>query len=300
MVGGGKMEIRKSKADRMFDFINYIILGVVLLTVLYPLYFIIIASISDPVYVQAGKVLFWPKKINIDGYKEILKNRQVWIGYGNTFFYSILGVAASVTLTMLTAYPLSRKNFKLRGVVMAFLMFTMYFNGGLIPTYMLIKNLGLLDTRAVIILIGMINVFNVIIARTFLANTIPEEIYEASVIDGCSHFQYFTKVVMPLSKAILAVLALYYGIALWNDYFKGLIYLSDPDKYPLQMVLKNIFAQTSAIGPGMDDELVLQRIRLQELMKYGLIIVSTGPVLILYPYLQKYFVKGAMIGSVKG
>lgn len=294
------MKTKRSRNDMIFDIINYMILGVILLTVLYPLYFIVIASLSEPIYVQAGKVFLFPKGFNLEGYAEIFNNRQVWVGYGNTIFYSVVGVFFSVVLTMLTAYPLSRKDFKGKGIMMGFLMFTMYFNGGLIPTYMLVKKLGLLDTYSIIILLGVINVFNVIIARTFLASTIPEEVYEASVIDGCTHFKYFIMIVMPLSKALIAVLTLYYGIALWNDYFKGLIYLKDPNKYPLQMVLKNIFQQSTNIDVGMDDAELINRQRLQELMKYGLIIVSTGPVLILYPFLQKYFVKGAMIGSVKG
>lgn len=290
----------KKQHNKLFDYVNYMVLTIALIVVLYPLYFIIIASVSEPIFVQSGKVIFIPLGFNLEGYKEIFSNIDIWIGYRNTLIYSIVGVLVSVTLTMLTAYPLSRKEYKGRPIFFAFLMFTMYFEGGLIPTYMLIKKMGLLDTYTVVILIGMINVFNVIVARTFLANTIPEEVYEASVIDGCSHFQYFTRVIMPLSKALIAVLALYYGIALWNDYFKSLIYLKSPNKYPLQMVLKTIFAQSTVTDIGMDDAEIYKRQRLQELLKYGLIIVSTGPVLILYPFLQKYFVQGVMIGSVKG
>ncbi len=303
MVGRKAMKtisIKRSREDIIFDTMNYFLLSLALIVVLYPLYFIIIASISNPVAVQSGKVIFVPVQVTFEGYKKIFEYKDIWIGYRNTLMYTFLGTLINIFLTMLMAYPLSRKKFSGKRVVMIFLIITMYFNGGLIPTYLVVKNLGLLNNWMVMVVVGAINVFNVIITRSFMENTIPEELYEAATIDGSSHFQYFFKVVLPLSKAIMAVLALYYGVAHWNDYFKGLIYLKDNNLYPLQLILRGILVQNDVSDTMMDMEDAERRQALVELMKYGLIIVSSIPVLIIYPFMQKYFIKGVMIGSVKG
>ncbi|WP_105614611.1 carbohydrate ABC transporter permease [Vallitalea okinawensis] len=294
------ISIKRSREDIIFDTMNYFLLSLALIVVLYPLYFIIIASISNPVAVQSGKVIFVPVQVTFEGYKKIFEYKDIWIGYRNTLMYTFLGTLINIFLTMLMAYPLSRKKFSGKRVVMIFLIITMYFNGGLIPTYLVVKNLGLLNNWMVMVVVGAINVFNVIITRSFMENTIPEELYEAATIDGSSHFQYFFKVVLPLSKAIMAVLALYYGVAHWNDYFKGLIYLKDNNLYPLQLILRGILVQNDVSDTMMDMEDAERRQALVELMKYGLIIVSSIPVLIIYPFMQKYFIKGVMIGSVKG
>lgn len=290
-----------NKGDTLFNIINTLILGLILVIVIYPLYFIVIASISDPTLVNSGKVLLIPKGITFEGYKLVFGNKDLWVGYRNTILYTILGSGLGTILTMMIAYPLAIKSFKGRKVLMLFLMITMYFNGGLIPTYLLVQDLHLYNTPVVMVLLGVVSVFNIILARTFLSSTVSEELYEAAVMDGCSHIRYFVQIVMPLSKAILAVLALYYGVAIWNEFFKGLIYLQDKNLYPLQLFLRSILVENTVSEEELVfvEEVVKQQ-RLVELMKYGLIIVSSVPILMVYPFLQKYFVKGVMIGSVKG
>lgn len=295
-----KKRKRSSVSDNVVDVGIYIILGIVVMCVAYPLFFILIASISDPTYVNAGKVIFFPKGITIEGYELLFDHKDVWTGYRNTLFYTITGAGIGVVLTMMIGYVLSVKRFKARKFIMIFLMITMYFNGGLIPTYLLIKSLNLLDTPMVMVMVGSVSVFNIILARTFISSTLSDELYEAAVIDGCTHFQYFGKIVMPLSKAIIAVLALYYGVWFWNDYFKGLIYLSNKNLFPLQLFLRSILVESSIDIELLDVEEAIKQQRLVEIIKYGLIIVSSLPVLVIYPFLQKYFVKGVMIGSVKG
>lgn len=294
------IKIKRSKQDAIFDIVNGIFLTAALLIVFYPVYFIVIASISDPIAVQSGKVVLFPNGFTLEGYQKILGFKQIWVGYRNTLFYTIVGTCLNIFLTMLMAYPLSRKTFRAKKYVMIFLMITMYFNGGLIPTYLVVKGLGLINNWMVMIIMGAVGVFNIIITRTFMQSNIPEELYEAAAIDGSSHFQYFFKVVLPLSKSIMAVLGLYYGVGHWNDFFKGLIYLKDANLYPLQLILRGILVQNEVSMDVSELEDAARRQELIELMKYGLIIVSSIPVLIMYPFLQKYFVKGVMIGSVKG
>lgn len=289
----------RSRADILFDLFNYIILGLVGIMVLYPLYFIVIASVSDPVAINNGQLSFFPIGFNLDGYKKIFEDTKIWTAYNNTIFYTVVGTTLNIVLTMLLAYPLSRKNFFAGKVLMAFIMFTMYFQGGMIPTYLQVQSLGLYNTPWVMILLPAINVFNVIIATTNIRGNIPEELYEAASIDGCSHFGFFFKMVMPLSKTIIAVLVLYYGVAHWNEFMNGLIYLRDQSLQPLQLVLRNILLQNQVSSMG-DVDSVLEQQKAAELIKYGLIIVSTLPVLVVYPFLQKYFAKGVMVGSVKG
>lgn len=290
-----------SKQDVVFNIINYTLLSIILFSVLYPLYFILIASISDPVHVQNGSVIFWPKGLTIDGYKRLFSYEKIWRGYGNTIVYTTLGTCINVLMTMTMAYPLSRKTFFGKKFVIVFMVITMYFNGGIIPTYLIVKKLGLVNNWLVMIIVGAISIFNVIIARTFIQSTIPEELYESAALDGSSHGQFFFKIVLPLSKSLIAVLVLFYAVGHWNDYFKGLLYLSDQSKYPLQLILKDIFINETAIIPDMSSiEDLEYRRKVVELMKYGLIIVSSVPLLVIYPFVQKYFVKGAMIGAIKG
>lgn len=291
---------KKSASDRLIDILIYIILGLVALGVAYPLYFIIIASVSDPTMVNSGQVIFFPRQITFEGFDLLINHQDIWIGYRNTIIYSVVGTAFGVIVTMMVGYSLSVKDFKGSKFIMVFLMITMYFNGGLIPTYLLVKDLQLTNTPYVMMILGTVSVFNIILARTFIRSTLSGELYEAAVIDGCTHFQFFGKIVIPLSKAIIAVLSLYYFVFHWNDYFRGLIYLSDSKYYPLQLFLRSILVETSIDIELLDVEEALKQQRLVELIKYGLIIVSSLPVLMIYPFLQKYFVKGVMIGSVKG
>jgi putative aldouronate transport system permease protein len=293
--------IKRSKEDLIFDIINYTILSMVLVLVLYPLYFIVIASISEPQAINNGQVWLLPKGITFEGYKRILEDSRIWTGYLNTLIYTVLGTAINIILTMMIAYPLSRKDFSGRKVLTIFLIITMYFGGGMIPTYLLVKQIGLLNKWPVMVVMGAVSVFNVIIARSFIQGNIPDELYESASIDGCTQFGYFIKFILPLSKPIMAVLTLYYGIGHWNEYMKSLIYLSNEKLYPLQMILRSILIINSVDGNMVTDVVEeMERQRAGELIKYGVIIVSSLPVLVLYPFLQKYFVKGTMVGAVKG
>ena len=285
--------------DKMFDIVNYGLLGLIALCVLYPLYFIIIASFSDPVAINNGRVGFWSVGFNTTGYEKIFENMKIWRSYSNTIFYTVAGTGINIVLTMMLAYPLSRKKFFAKTPLMIFVMFTMYFQGGLIPTYLWINDLNLYNTPWVMVLLPAINVFNLIIAINFIKSNIPEELYEAAAIDGCSHIKFFARIVLPLSKTIIVVLVLYYGVAHWNEFMNGLIYLRDEGLYPLQLTLRNILLQNQASGLGDVDSIIEQQ-KAAELIKYGVIIVSTLPVLVIYPFLQKHFEKGVMVGSVKG
>lgn len=286
-------------ADKAFDVINYGVLGLVALCVLYPLYFIVIASFSDPVAINNGQVSLWPVGFNTTGYQKIFENVKIWRSYSNTIFYTVVGTGINIFLTMMLAYPLSRKKFFARKPITLLVMFTMYFQGGLIPTYLWMNDLNLYNTPWVMVLLPAINVFNLIIAINFIKNNIPEELYEAASIDGCSHIKFFTRIVLPLSKTIIVVLVLYYGVAHWNEFMNGMIYLRDEGLYPLQLTLRNILLQNQASGLGDVDSIIEQQ-KAAELIKYGAIIISTLPVLVIYPFLQKHFEKGVMVGSVKG
>lgn len=292
---------KRSKEDIFFDIFNYAVLGIITVLVLYPLYFMVIASFSDPDAINTGQVVFFPKGFNTLGYQRIFENTKIWRAYGNTIFYTFVGTAINIIMTMVFAYPLSRKDFSGRKFMTFFMMFTMYFQGGLMPTYLLMQKIGLYDTPWVMVLLPALNVFNVIIAKTNIQHNIPEELYEAASIDGCSHFKFFWQIVMPLSKSIMAVLVLYYGVAHWNEFMNGLVYLRDEGLYPLQLVLRGILVQNQASADMMTDiESMLEQQKAAELIKYGLIIVSALPVLVIYPFLQKYFAKGVMVGAVKG
>lgn len=295
------MKIKISKEDRILNIISYIILGLLLIVVLYPLYFIVIASFCAPELVASGQITFVPKGINFDGYKRIFSYGAVWKGYGTTIFITVFGTLFNLFLTMPVAYVLTRKKFMFRGLLTKILMFTMFFGGGLIPTYLLVNQIGLFNKPYTLIFIAGLSVQNVIIVRTTIAGSIPEELFEAATIDGCDHFGYFFRFVLPLSKSIIAVMVLYYGVDHWNDFMNALIYVDNADYYPLQLVLRNILIMGQQLAQNVetaDEALALQREA--ELIKYGLIVVSSAPLLFIYPFIQKYFEKGVMIGSVKG
>lgn len=293
--------VRRTREDVIFDWLNYILLGAFLIIIIYPLYFVVIASISDPSCVLNGEVVWLPKDINLRGYKKIFEDVSIWRGYANTIYYTVCSTAISVIVTMAIGYPLSRKYFSGRRAITIFMMITMYFGGGMIPTYLLVRNLGLRDTRAVMIIMGVVSVFNVIITRSFLEANIPAELEEAAFIDGCSPIKFFFRMVLPLSGSIIAVLILYYGIWRWNDYMTGLIYLSDSSKYPLQLVIRSLLIQTQMEASDVASiESLSERLKTAESIKYGVIIISSLPVLVLYPFLQKHFTKGVLVGAVKG
>ena len=293
--------IKESKADKAFIIGNYIILAFVLVIVLYPIIYVVSASFSSPQAVIGGEVWLFPVEPTLMGYEAVFKNNQILVGFKNSFIYMICGTFINLIMTMLCAYPLSRKELVGRNVITGIFVFTMYFSGGLVPTYMLIQKLGLLNTRWAMIIPAAMSVWNMIIARTYLQNTIPDTLYEAAEIDGCSPIGFFCKVVMPLFKPILAVLVLYYGVAHWNTYFSAMIYLNNQDLFPLQLILRNILIMNN-IDPTMmqDVEAMLQKQGLVDLLKYSVIVVASVPVLCIYPFVQKYFVKGVMIGALKG
>ena len=295
-----KTGIRVSPADRIFDILNYVFLTLCLLIVAYPLYFIVIASVSDPTAVYAGKVILWPARFTLEGYQRILDYESFFTGYRNTVIYTVVGTVVNVLITIPGAYALSRKDLVGRNFFMMGVTFTMIFSGGLIPTYLLVISLNLYNTMWALILPVAVSAWNLIVARTFFQQTIPDELLEAATLDGAGNTQFFLRVVHPLSKSIIAVMVLFYAVNHWNSYFNALIYLKSAEKYPLQLVLRNILFENS-LGDMVEDAstLALQQ-RLGDLIKYGIIIASSLPLLILYPFLQRFFIQGVMIGAVKG
>ena len=298
---------RMSMSNRIFVIFNSVFWILVMLVIIYPLYLVCIASISDPDAIIKGKVIWHPVDFSLIGYQAIFKYKELWSSYGNSFVYTFVSIIISICVTLLAAYALSRPKFAGKGVINFYFVFTMFFNGGLIPTFLTMKNIGLYNTRAVIILMGCVSVWNLMVARTYIQNSIPEELYEAAMLDGASHFQYFWKVILPLSKTIIAVLTVYYGVAKWNDYFNGLVYLHDRKLLPLQTVLREILAtlQVDKLGSDMmavsdNAQSMQEALRIASVSKYCIIVIATGPVVILYGFMQKYFEKGVMIGSLKG
>lgn len=286
--------------DKIFGAAVIILSILIFIIVAYPLWFIVIASISNSNLVNLGQVTFWPKDIRFYGYQQILEDSRIWKGYANTILYVVAGTALNMVVTMPAAYALSRRNFKARNVVMLYFVFTMFFSGGLVPLYMTVSSLHLISTKMILIIFIAVNTYNLIIARTFIQNSIPEDLYEAAVLDGCSHFTYFIKVVMPLSKAVNSVLILYYAVYHWNDYFNALIFNSKSENAPLQIVLREILLLNQAFASGNGGVQGGYGQSSADQVKYAVIIVSTVPILCVYPFIQKYFEKGVMIGAVKG
>lgn len=292
--------VRKTRFDRIFDAIIYTILGLLTASYLYILIFTVSASFSDPNAVYSGRVILWPVDFTLQGYERVFQEKMLWIGYRNSLFYMVVGTAISTMLTITGAYALSRKDLPGRNIITGILVFTMFFSGGIIPLYLIVRSLKLLDTMWALILPGAISMSNLIIARTFFANSIPTGLLDAARIDGCNNIRFFFRIALPLSKPIIAVIALYYAIGLWNDYFNAMIYIKTRTNYPLQLFLREILisSQTSSAMTGdvLEQELLAQ---LQEIIKYTLIVVGSVPLLVIYPFLQKYFVQGVMIGSLK-
>ncbi|QJD86599.1 carbohydrate ABC transporter permease [Cohnella herbarum] len=293
-------KIKDSAGDRIFLIGIYVVLCVILIAVCYPLIYVLSSSISSPAAVTSGRVWLWPVDISFKGFKALLNTPQVMTGYGNSIFYTAFGTIISVALTIMISYPLSRKSFFGRNVLMIMITFTLIFSGGLIPTYMVVKELGLIDSRLALLIPNAIWVWQVIIARSFFQSSIPDELFEASEIDGCSDIRFLRSIVIPLSMPIIAVLVLMYAVGQWNAYFDALIYLKSADLFPLQLILRSIIIQNNSAGGMMDAMKMVERQQLAELLKYSLIVIATLPVLIIYPFVQRYFVQGMMVGSVKG
>ena len=296
---------RETKGDLIFDGVDVLLLCIFLLVIIYPLYWTIIASVSDPNMVNSGQVTVLPKGLNGSGYVKLINTPKIWRAYGNTILYTVIGTAMNLFVTVCGGYALSRKELPFRGIVMKLFIFTMFFNGGLIPSYLLMKNLNLLNTMWAVLLPTTLTVYNMTIARAFFQGSIPDGIVEASQIDGCSHLKTFVLIVLPVSPSILSVLILFHVVFRWNEYFNAMIYLTKESDYPLQLILREILisSQTAAqdmVGSGGDSMAVMEKQRQAQLIKYSSIVVSTVPMLILYPFKQKYFVKGIMVGALKG
>ncbi len=290
-----------ARADRSFNLFNTLFLGLAILLVAYPLIYIVSASISSSKAVVTGKVWLFPVGFDLTAYKAVFNNKMILTGYANSLFYMAFGTILSVFLTLLAAYPLSRKEFFGRNIFMGIFLFTMLFSGGLIPLYLVVQKLGIIDSRLAMVLPNAVGVWNVIVTRTYLKSTISDELYEAPQMEGCSDIRFLFSFVIPLSGPIIAVMALYYAVWIWNSYFDALIFLKSREYFPLQIVLRNILILNQTDGGMVKDIAVLARKQgLADVLKYALIVVSSAPLLIIYPFVQKYFVKGIMIGSVKG
>lgn len=289
--------------DKIFDVINHIFLISILLIVLYPLYFIIIASFSSPQAVAKGEVLWYPIGFNVKGYEQILNYKDIWMGYKNSIIYTVVGTSINLLAIIPGAFALSRRELCGRNLVLFLFTFTMFFGGGLIPTYLLIQQLNLDDTMWALVLPGAAGVYNLVVARTFFDMNIPGELFDAAMVDGCDYFKYFFRIILPISKPIIAVMLLIHAVGHWNSYFSALIYIKDRTKFPLQLILREILVQNQNIANASSAaslETIEAQRQLAEMIKYGVIIVSSLPVLIMYPFVQKHFVKGMMMGSVKG
>ena len=295
-----KTKIRTTPEDRAFNFVNDGLMLFAALIVLYPLIYILSSALSSPTAVSQGRVVLFPVDFSLRGFEEVFSHKAILTGFANSIYYTVVGTTVNIVMTMCAAYPLSRKGMPGRRILLFIFTFTMLFSGGLIPSYMLTSKLGLINTRAVMIIPTAINVFNVIICRTFFETTIPDELAEAAMIDGCSHTRFMLQMVMPLSKAIIAVMVLYYGLGHWNSYFQAFLYITDKSKYPLQIVLRDILI-LNQVNDIISDPLLYQaKAGMAQLLKYALIVVSSAPFMIAYPFVAKHFVKGAMIGAVKG
>jgi putative aldouronate transport system permease protein len=293
--------IQDTRGDKIALACIYTALGLFCLAVLYPLIYVVSASLSNTSKVSAGEVWLWPVGFTLDAYKAIFDYDSIVSGFGNSVYYAVVGAVVATVLTLLAAYPLSRKGLPGKGLIMALFVFTMMFSGGLIPTYLVVDQLGLLNTRWAMILPTALAVWNVIITRTYFMVTIPEELVEAGKVDGCSDFGFFWRIVLPLSKPIIAVNLLFYAVAQWNSFFNALIYLTNEHLFPLQVILRQILLQSKVDPSQMPDTSKLAQLKeLQQQLKYSLIVIGMIPPLLVYPFVQKHFVKGAMIGSLKG
>ena len=293
--------IKNTADDKIFYFFVSIILGTLFILILYPLIFVVSSSFSSPWAVSTGRVFLWPVDFSLEGYKAVFSNQMIGIGYMNTVIYTLFGTMINVSMTMIAAYPLACARLPFKKLLMFMFTFTMLFSGGMIPNFILIRNLGMINTRWAMIIPGAIGIYNMIITRTFIMNSIPGELQEAAEIDGASDIQYFLHCVLPLSKAVIAVITLFYSVGHWNSYFNAFLYLTERNLIPLQIVLRDILI-SHTIDPSVmiDETLMAARLGMADLLRYALIIVSSLPVMMIYPFIQKYFIQGVMIGSLKG
>lgn len=297
---GIKVKLYRTLPDRILLGCIWVLLILMMLLILVPVVFILASSFSDAKAVSAGKVFLWPVDFSLAGYQVIFQSPNIVRAFANSVAYTVVGTIVSVSLTLLAGYPLARTDLKIRGAVMFLFTVTMFFSGGMIPTYLVVSKLKLIDTFWAMILPSAMGVWNVILIKTYVQSSIPGEIFESASIDGCSDWTYFIKMVIPLSKPIIAVMVLMYAVGKWNDFFSGLLYLNDVNRQPLQLLLRNILVSNDTSGMQLSLAEQMNRQELKTLLQYSLIIVSSVPVMIMYPFIQKYFVKGVMMGSIKG
>lgn len=295
-----KNKIHDTKSDIVFNVFLYTVTGLMILVALYPMYFVLIASISNPTDVSAGNIVFYPVGITFKGYQKLLEYPQLWTGYGNTIIYALFGTIFSLIANIPAAYALSRRDLVGRKLFTAFFLIPMFFTGGLIPTYMVVNNYHLLDTRLVMVLPFCVVTYYIIVARTFFTSSLPDGLWEAAQIDGCGNLRFFFQIVLPLSKAVIAVVALWTAVGQWNSYFNALIYLRSPELQPLQIVLRNILIGNQTISAMSTGSAAVEAKQTADLIKYAIIVVSSAPIMCLYPFVQKYFNQGVMIGALKG
>ena len=291
---------RMTWGDRLIIVIFYIILLVIIVVCAYPIWYTIVASISDATYVNSGAFILLPRGVHFEAYQYAFGQKELWTGYANTILYTVAGTVFGLVLCLPCGYALSRKDLPFRGVIMGLFVFTMYFSGGMIPTYLVINTLKLVNTRWILIIMGSVSVYNMILIRTFFSSSIPDEMREAAFIDGCTNTRFFLQFALPLSKAIIAVIALYIAVAHWNNYYNALIYTTDRHIQPLQLYLRRLLLISIDNESTENPEEQLRFLQLVQVVRYAVIVVSTLPIMCLYPFLQKYFVQGVMIGSLKG
>ncbi|RAP75275.1 carbohydrate ABC transporter permease [Paenibacillus montanisoli] len=294
--------IRRTASEKLFDYINVFLVLVILLVILYPLLFVVFASVSDPRLMFEHPLLLWPKGFNVESYAKVFENKDIWMSYKNTILYTFVGTMINIIMTTIGAYPLSRRHFYGKGIFTFLFTFTMFFSGGLIPSYLVNKQLGIVNTMWVLVLPGAVSVFNLIIMRTYFQTRIPVELEESAYVDGANDFHLLYKVVLPLSTPIIAVMLLFYGVGHWNSYFEAMIYLSDRSLFTLQLILREILVQNqmdSMLSVSVDEQYA-ERMIVKEGLKYAVVVVSSLPLLIIYPMLSKFFEKGILVGAIKG
>ena len=297
---GHKTKMKLSVGDRIFNLVNAVIMIIICLVIVYPIYYVIIASITDPVIVNSGRPLFYPVKLYLNGYKTTLSYTPLWTAYGNTISYTVVGTLVSLFATIPAGYALSRKDLPGRRGLIFLFTFTMFFSGGIIPLYLTIRNLGIYNSIWAMVLPVAVSAYNLIVCRSFFEAGVPDELLEASKVDGCSDFTFFFKIAIPLSSTIIAVMCLFYATAMWNQFFNALMYLQDDNKMPLQVVLRNLVLMNQANQMGSSGDAMVTKQKLAEQLKYCIVVVSAAPLLVVYPFIQKYFAKGVTSGAVKG
>lgn len=295
-----RQKVRMQRGDQVFNAVLYTVCALLLLVILYPLFFIVIASFSDPSAVAGGHVWLWPVGFTLEGYEELLKQSNVWLGYRNTIIYTLVGTLIALAVNITAAYALSRKDLWGRKTLMGLFVFTMFFSGGLIPTFLTVQEVGLYNTFWVMVLPFSVSVYNIIVARTFFQNSLPGELWDAAQVDGCGNLRFFFTIAVPLSKAVISVIALWTAVGQWNAYFNALIYIQDTNLYPLQLIMRNILITNQSFAAQGTGEAAMIAMRKANLIRYSMIIVSTVPIMCVYPFIQKHFDQGVMIGSIKG